>query len=1147
MKKPILYIFVLFILIFSSNLNAQVLIGQGVKNTNPTFKASDEGLSFSQSFSFLSLDNVRTEKGVFCKINMGDDFGTSQKVGMPELPTYSQLIELPYGADVEIEYSNIITETYSLEIYGGNKIIPFQRSMSKSEDEVLFEINEKAYLRNEFFGNDLVVVEKLGFMGGVRLARLSVSPIKYNPATNTIVIVKSFDVNIRFKNIDSKATQEAKLKYNNQQSAFVGQKTINTKGLSATNSSSPVDRPLKMIILSDPMFENVLQPFIRWKREKGIEVIELYKGQPNVGATKEQMKNALKSLWDNASAISPAADYLLICGDVQQIPAFDAVNNQTGSSPTDLYYAEYTGDFLPDLFYGRFSAQTVAQMENIVNKTITYEKNLMVDNSYLKKTLVVAGKDNGSLQMTCGNGQINYLKTYIQNNPNIDTLIYYNPASGSFSSQIRDSIERNSYSYINYSAHCDQNGWSSPSLTSNDVKNMNNQGKFVFYINNCCLSSKFNESECFGEAVLRADNRGGIGAIGGSNSTYWNEDFYWTVGSKSVNLNPAYDANNLGAYDRLFHKNNEAFSKWYTTAGQIVQAGNLSVQQYGSSLTNYYWEIYHLMGDPSLTPYIGLPLTMTSSIPDSIPLGANSLALQTQPYAFVGISNNGSLLGASQADVNGDVNIDFNSALSVQGRLKVVITNQFSYPIIDSIAVFIPNYPLLNIGSLKYYNSQLDEVTELKNNEEYFISINLENLGTMAIDSVRLKVNSSPNLLISDSVEYIGFIGGNSNFVSDYCFKVKILDGTFDKTQINYSLDIFGANNYYDNKMLSIDAFCPEFSIENIEISKDTINDLLTGERLTIKFDIRNVGRNVAEAGSVYLYPMSSNLFSQSDSIDVLSPLPPNASIPYSFNLIFDPLNSNNNYIKFKISAIANLYYNTRIYDSIQLNGSIETFETGELTYFPWVNDLIKPWTIETNATKVYQGQYSLRSGNITNYGKTTLSINMKSIMKDSVSFFVKLSTEASYDIFMFYVDDVLVLSKSGEKDWQRYAFAVSTGNHNYKWIYEKDVSSSSGSDAVWIDNIVFPLNAVITNISSVEENIDNISVYPNPAQDIINISNLKAKSDIILYDLLGRVKFSSSSKIISNINVSSLKNGVYYLSIKSDKGIVNKKIIIAR
>lgn len=1147
MKKLVFKIFVLSILIFSPKLNAQILIGDAYKNDNPIIKESFDLVSYSQNFSFLGLETLKTEKGVFYKIDMGEDFVISQKVGSPELPIYSQLIELPYGGDVEIEYSNIITETFSLGKYGDYRLVPLQKSLSKSETENPFIIDEGVYSRDEFFGNDLVVVEKLGYMGGVRLARLAVSPIRYNPITNTIIVVRSFDVNIRFLNFDIKKTQDAKLRYNNQQSAFLGQRTINGKAISASAIPSAINRPLKMIILSDPMFSDLLQPFIRWKKEKGIEIVEVYKGDVGVGTTKQEMKAYLKSLWDNATADSPAADYLLICGDIQQIPAFSLTTDQYGSAPTDLYYAEYTGDFLPDLFYGRFSAQTLSQMEAIINKTIIYEKNQMLDNAYLRKTLLVAGRETNSPAPTCGNGQVNYAKSYLINNPNTDTLVYYNPSSSSYASQIRDSIAKNGYSYINYTAHCDEGGWSIPSLTPNHIRSMDSDGMLSFYINNCCLSNKFNESECFGEAILRADNKGGVGAIGGSSYTYWYEDFYWSVGNKSINTNPSYSPNNLGSYDRLFHQNNEVYSKWYTTAGQILQAGNLAVQQSGSNLSNYYWEVYHLMGDPSLSPYIGLPNVITSIYPDSIPLGYSNIPIETQPFAFVSISQNGELLGASQADSNGDINIVFHSPVNSQDNLMIVITNQFSFPVIDSIGVFVPSYPIININSLKYYNDDLEEVSDLKNNKEYFIGFDIANLGTSSIDNVLLKVSNTPNLIFSDSIEYIGFIGGSEDLGLEKALKVKIIDGTINRSQLEYSINIIGEDNYNDNKVFSIDAYSPELEIENIVITTDTINDLLHGERIFISFDIRNIGRNISDFGSIDLSPLSSNLYSEFDNLYDLSPLSPNASSSYSFALIFDPSLGNSDYINFKISAIAGQYYNTRIYDSISLDGNIETFETGDITYFPWVNDDLKPWTIEAVSSKVYEGRYSLRSGNISDNQKTVLGITMSSISNDSMSFYLKTSTEASYDIFRFYIDELLVLEKSGEKDWQRYAFAIGNGEHNYRWEYEKDYSRLSGSDAVWLDNIKFPPNASIISINSIEEDLERVNIYPNPAQDIINISNLRTKSDIILYDVLGRVKYLSSNNIISNINVSNLESGIYYLSIKSNNSVVTKKIIIAR
>ena len=111
-----------------------------------------------------------------------------------------------------------------------------------------------------------------------------------------------------------------------------------------------------------------------------------------------------------------------------------------------------------------------------------------------------------------------------------------------------------------------------------------------------CLS-KFDESECFGEAVLRKGNfSGAVGYIGGSNSTYWNEDYYWAVGLRSIGNSgtvPNYDVNNLGAYDRLFHTHNEPYADWYITNASMMMAGNMAVHSSSSSLKTYYWEIYH--------------------------------------------------------------------------------------------------------------------------------------------------------------------------------------------------------------------------------------------------------------------------------------------------------------------------------------------------------------------------------------------------------------------------------------------------------------------------------------------------------------------------------------------------------------------------
>lgn len=82
---------------------------------------------------------------------------------------------------------------------------------------------------------------------------------------------------------------------------------------------------------------------------------------------------------------------------------------------------------------------------------------------------------------------------------------------------------------------------------------------------------------------------------------------------------PAYDASKLGGkYDAMFHTHSEAFTNWATTVDETVMMGNSAVEQSASSRKNYYWEIYSIMGDPSLMPYYGVPTTNTATFPASI-------------------------------------------------------------------------------------------------------------------------------------------------------------------------------------------------------------------------------------------------------------------------------------------------------------------------------------------------------------------------------------------------------------------------------------------------------------------------------------------------------------------------------------------------
>lgn len=72
-------------------------------------------------------------------------------------------------------------------------------------------------------------------------------------------------------------------------------------------------------------------------------------------------------------------------------------------------------------------------------------------------------------------------------------------------------------------------------------------------------------------------------------------------------------------------------------------------------------------------------------------------------------------------------------------------------------------------------------------------------------------------------------------------------------------------------------------------------------------------------------------------------------------------------------------------------------------------------------------------------------------------------------------------------------------------------------------------------------------SVFPNPSNSVVNVANAKAQiSGVKIVDINGRTVKAADFAGLSTaqVNISDLANGVYMITISSDKGTVTKKIV---
>ncbi len=223
---------------------------------------------------------------------------------------------------------------------------------------------------------------------------------------------------------------------------------------------------------------------------------------------------------------------------------------------------------------------------------------------------------------------------------------------------------------------------------------MTNAGKYGLAIGNCCLTSTYDYAECIGETLLRAPNKGAVGYIGGSNSTYWDEDYWWGVGFHSASqINGTawpYESTGLGAYDGVFHDHGEAATLWYVTNDAIIIAGNLAVMRVRlQPLTEYYWNIYNLLGDPSLSTYLA-PVANTVGHQSTVFVGTPALTVSADVGSYVGLTQDGVLVGSGTVGAGGSVDISYLDLLTPGVPMKMVVTAQNRVPYIVDLNVIVP-------------------------------------------------------------------------------------------------------------------------------------------------------------------------------------------------------------------------------------------------------------------------------------------------------------------------------------------------------------------------------------------------------------------------------------------------------------------------
>lgn len=125
---------------------------------------------------------------------------------------------------------------------------------------------------------------------------------------------------------------------------------------------------------------------------------------------------------------------------------------------------------------------------------------------------------------------------------------------------------------------------------------------------------------------------------------------------------------------------------------------------------------------------------------------------------------------------------------------------------------------------------------------------------------------------------------------------------------------------------------------------------------------------------------------------------------------------------------------------------------------------------------------------------------------------------------------------------WEEVAMVVTApaGATHFRLDF-RTYKETGDSGIIYLDNISFKKG---NHLSTKQNNIDGLNIFPNPVDEVLNItSDSTADKNVQLFDLTGKKVLDVTT--VSQVNVSTLKAGVYVAKITEAGKTATRKIVV--
>jgi len=1165
MKKIALFLLLVFIMF----LQAEII--------EKTYHFEDYKISQIDEYQIINFSNTMP----------------SGKSGEPVLPYHSMSLLVPPG---EVAESIEFIGENETQIPGNFNLYPKQYYQPISfGGSGKFVKNDELYARDAQYPDSQISELSTEFMNGYALVLSTFTPMSYNPSLGKISFYQEVTIRIQTKpdiraeqaldNLNSSKQVQKRIEYLSQ----------NPELMSVYPTSNFREGDYQLLIITNSQFENDFQDLINMYLSQGmkteIQTTEYIYSNVTGQDSPEKIRNYIIDEYQNDSI-----EFVLLAGDIEIVPYRGFYCTVQSSSiyedndiPSDLYYSALDGtwnddgdnlwgeigedDLLPEVSVARLPFSNLTELENMLNKTISYQDDPVLGD--LQKPFL-AGEHMWDDPLTWGGDYLDLLIGYHDDNgyttngipEDHDYETMYDRDLGSWSSSDLIAKINEGKSFIHHAGHASSNY--SMRMNSNAISNSNFSlvngidHTFTLAYSHGCNSGSFDSNDCIGEKMLYIEN---FAAAFVCNSRYgWFNEGQTEGPSLHIHrefMDALYDCKT----DRIGQTHLESkidTAPWVNAPGQHEEGA-------------LRWCFYdcNTLGDPAMSIWTDEPLDIVVNHDPFILVGA--------PYFFVEIFSlgnpvegltcvlmkDGELHGVGVTGADGSVDIQIDPPIITEGETDLIITGYNCLKTTFSIPT-IPSGYYINLIDYSV-NAGNDDVIEF--GESASLTISIQNVGGAGdIHNVVAALSISDEYItLTDSTEQVGTITPNETIILSDAFSFDVDNSIPNNHELSFVVTITSDEGTWEHD-LDLIGYAPVIFLESVEVWDGGNGVLDPGEEACLAI-------NLVNEGGADAYDLIPGILSNDPYISiVIAPLIIDSLAAYSSgtfgicDVIVDPETPIGHIIDFDFELSANNDYYIEDSFSLTVGLSIEDFETGDFTSYSWQFDGDADWTIDSDS---YEGQFCAKSGDIDNSSSSSLIIELDVVTDGEISFWKKVSCEDDpnddWDYLAFFIDNVEQARWDGEIDWSEEIFSVNAGNHTFKWEYTKDGYVSTGDDCGWIDYIIFP---------PISENVDNnnnisapivtklIGNYPNPFNPTTTISfelNTENTEDteIIIYNLKGqKVKTLDCGESLSTTadgvgysiswngkddSGKSVTSGIYFYKLKTENYSSTRKMLLLK